>query len=59
VAVRTGKIVTMMALLASVVQVKTGSFIIVMPGARIFTMVAIRLMPDSVVPTPAIWRPQM
>ena len=43
----------MIALLASVVQQKTGIFIMVMPGARIFTMVAIRLMPDSVVPTPA------
>ena len=49
----------MMALLASVVQQNTGIFIMVMPGARIFTIVAIRLMPDSVVPTPATCRPQM
>ena len=41
------------------VQVKTGIFIMVMPGARILTMVAIRLMPDSVVPTPATCSAQM
>jgi hypothetical protein len=39
--------------------VKTGIFIIVIPGARIFTMVAMRFIPDSVVPMPAICRPQM
>ena len=43
----------------SAVQVKTGIFIIVMPGARILTMVAIRLTPDSVVPTPATCSAQM
>jgi hypothetical protein len=43
----------MIALLARVVQQKTGIFIMVMPGARIFTMVAIRLTADRVVPTPA------
>ncbi|MGY4282765.1 hypothetical protein ACVWXO_001985 [Bradyrhizobium sp. LM2.7] len=37
----------------SEVQVKTGIRIMVMPGARSLTMVQIRLMPDSVVPTPA------
>ena len=37
----------------------TGIFIMVMPGARILTMVAIRLMPDSVVPTPATCSAQM
>ena len=37
-------------LVQSAVQVKIGIRIIVMPGARILTMVAIRLMPDSVVP---------
>ncbi len=40
-------------------QTKIGSFIMVRPGARIFTMVAIRLMPDRVVPIPAICRAQM
>ena len=43
----------------SAVQVKIGIRIMVMPGARIFTMVAIRLMPESVVPTPAICSDQM
>ena len=37
----------------------SGIFIMDRPGARIFTMVAIRLMPDKVVPMPAICRPQM
>ena len=39
----------------SAVQVKTGIFIMVMPGARILTMVATMLIAESVVPTPAIW----
>ena len=43
----------------SEVQVKIGIRIMVMPGQRILTMVTIRLMPDSVVPTPATCRPQM
>ena len=43
----------------SVVQVKIGIFIMPMPGARILTMVAMRLMPDSVVPTPATCSDQM
>ena len=43
----------------SAVQVKIGIRIIVMPGQRILTMVTIRLMPESVVPTPATCRPQM
>ena len=58
-AVRTGKAATISTLVQSDVQVKTGIFISVMPGARILTMVAIRLMPDSVVPTPAICSAQM
>lgn len=37
------------------VQVKIGIFIIRIPGARSFRMVTIRLIPDRVVPTPAIW----
>jgi hypothetical protein len=41
------------------VQVKTGIFIMVMPGARIFTMVAIRFTPESNVPTPATCSAQM
>jgi hypothetical protein len=36
------------------VQVNTGIFISVMPGARILMMVASKLTPDSNVPTPAI-----
>jgi len=40
-------------LVQSEVQVKTGIRIMVMPGQRSFTMVQIRLIPDSVVPTPA------
>ena len=46
-------------LVQSEVQVKIGMRIMVMPGQRILTMVTMRLMPDSVVPTPATWRPQM
>ena len=43
----------------SAVQVKIGIRIIVMPGQRILMIVTIRLMPDSVVPTPATCSPQM
>ena len=43
-------------LVHSAVQVNTGIFIMVMPGARILMIVASRLMPESVVPTPAICR---
>ena len=57
--VRTGKDATINTLVQSAVQVKIGMRISVMPGARIFTMVTSRLMPDNVVPTPAICRPQM
>ena len=46
-------------LVQSAVQVKTGIRIMVMPGARILTMVAIRLTPDSSVPMPAICSAQM
>jgi hypothetical protein len=59
VAVRIGKVATIRMLVQSEVQVKTGIFMKVMPGARIFTIVAIRLMPDSVVPTPATCSPQI
>ena len=41
-------------LLHKAVQVNTGIFIIVMPGARILMMVVTMLIADSVVPTPAI-----
>jgi hypothetical protein len=58
-AVSTGKDATISALVHSAVQVKTGIFIRFMPGARILMMVTIRLMPDSVVPTPAICSAQM
>ena len=58
-AVSTGKAATISTLVHSAVQVKTGIFISVMPGARILTMVAIRLIPDSSVPTPAICSDQM
>ena len=43
----------MRMLAQSEVQVKIGMRIMVMPGQRILMMVTIRLMPDSVVPTPA------
>jgi hypothetical protein len=46
-------------LVHSAVQVNTGMRIRVMPGARILMIVAIRLMPESVVPTPATWSDQM
>ncbi|MHC2497194.1 hypothetical protein ACVI8K_004110 [Bradyrhizobium barranii subsp. barranii] len=46
-------------LVQSEVQVKTGIFIMVMPGHRSLTMVQIRLMPDNVVPTPATCSAQM
>ena len=52
-AVRIGKEATIRTLAQSEVQVNTGIFMSDMPGARILTMVAIRLMPDNVVPTPA------
>ena len=45
--------------ITSIDHKKIGIFISVMPGARIFTMVAIRLMPDSSVPTPAICKDHM
>ena len=40
-------------LVHSAVQVKIGIRIMVMPGARILMIVTSRLIPDSVVPTPA------
>ena len=46
-------------LVHSAVQQKIGIFIIDMPGARIFTIVAIRFTPDSKVPTPAICSAQI
>ena len=52
-AVSTGKLATIRTFAHSEVQQNTGSFIMVMPGARILMMVAIRLIPDKVVPTPA------
>ena len=58
-AVSTGKEATISALVHSEVQTKIGIFISVMPGARILTMVTSRLIPDSVVPTPAICSDQM
>ena len=58
-AVSTGKAATIKTFVHSAVQVNTGIFIKVMPGARIFTIVTIRLMPDNSVPTPAICSDQM
>ncbi|MNT64819.1 hypothetical protein D3C72_2027530 [compost metagenome] len=55
----TGKAATISTLVHRAVQVKTGIFIMVMPGARIFTMVASRFTPESSVPTPAICKDQM
>ncbi len=46
-------------LVHSDVQQKIGIFIMVMPGARILTIVQIRLTPDSKVPTPAICSDQI
>ena len=56
---RIGKAAVIRTLVQSEVQTKIGSFIMVMPGARIFTMVAIRLMPESSVPMPATCSAQM
>ncbi|MNK82263.1 hypothetical protein D3C87_1020290 [compost metagenome] len=58
-AVSTGKAATIRMLVHNAVQVKIGMRIQVMPGARILTMVAIRLTPDNSVPTPAICKDQM
>ena len=49
----------MRTLVHRAVQVKMGIFIMLMPGARILTIVAMRLTPDSMVPTPATWSDQM
>ena len=51
---RIGKAATIRMLVQSADQTKIGSFIMLMPGARIFTMVATRLIPESNVPMPAI-----
>ena len=58
-AVSTGNAATISTLVHNAVQVKIGIFIMVMPGARILMMVAIKLIPDSDVPTPAICKAQM
>ena len=58
-AVSTGKAATISTLVHRAVQVNTGIFIRLMPGARILMMVTSRLMPDSKVPTPAICKAQM
>ncbi len=49
----------MSTLVHSAVQVKIGIFMAVMPGARILTMVAMRLTPESSVPMPAICSDQI
>ncbi|CFO04545.1 Uncharacterised protein [Bordetella pertussis] len=51
-AASTGKAATIRMLVTSAVQVNTGIFISAMPGARIFMMVTMKLMPLSVVPSP-------
>lgn len=51
-----GKAATISMLEQSVVQVKIGMRISVMPGARIFRMVVIMFTPASRVPTPEICR---
>ena len=58
-AVNTGKAATISTLVHREVQVNTGIFIRLMPGARILTMVTSRFTPDSSVPTPAICNAQM
>ncbi|MCY1203293.1 hypothetical protein D9M72_147950 [compost metagenome] len=59
VAASTGKAATISTLVTSEVQVKIGIFIRLMPGARMRRMVTMKLMPESVVPSPDIWSAQM
>ena len=59
VAVRIGKEMMMSTLVQNAVQVKTGIRIIVMPGARILSMVTKKLTPVSRVPIPEICRLQI
>ncbi|MDT4864111.1 hypothetical protein FQZ97_988580 [compost metagenome] len=59
VAVSTGKMATIRMLVISAVQVNTGIFIRVRPGARMRRMVTMKLMPVSVVPSPDICNDQM
>ena len=58
-AVSTGNAATISTFVHSEVQVNTGIFMSVMPGARILMMVVSRFTPDSNVPTPAICSAQM
>ena len=58
-AVSTGNAATIRMLVHREVQVNTGIFIRLMPGARILTMVTSRFTPDNSVPTPAICKAQM
>ncbi len=56
---RIGKAAMIRTLVARQVQVNIGTFIQVMPGARIFTMVVKKFTPVSKVPTPDICNAQM
>ena len=55
--VMTGSAKTSRTWTTKVIQVKTGIFINVMPGARMFSTVTVRLMADTVEPMPVISRP--
>src|SRR3989344_8187386 len=59
VAVRSGKTVTAMIMLHNDPQVNNGIFHRVIPGARILSIVIIKLMAPSVVPIPEICRLQI
>lgn len=59
VTVRIGKETMIRTLVHSAAQVNTGIFIIGMPGARIFRMVAKKFTPVSRVPRPEICRLQI
>ncbi len=54
VAVRTGKAATISRFDARAVQQKTGMRLYPIPGARIFNIVVVRLIPDNRVPRPEI-----
>ncbi len=57
--VRGGKAKMIRKLVTSISHVKTGTRIIVMPGARMLTMVTIRFMAVTSVPIPPTKRPIM
>jgi hypothetical protein len=54
----TGKASTMSVETTSVIHVKTGNRIMLMPGARRFRIVTRKLKPAASEPIPRIWRPK-